>query len=84
MDVLGSIITAGVAIMAVGLLAVVTGQTISALPAFDPNKTAWADTMTAVNTNAGTAFDLLGIAPLVLAAMVIIAIIIGAFAFSGR
>ena len=83
MDVLGSIITAGVAIMAVGLLAVVTGQTLTALPAFE-NGTAWAGTMTSVETNAGTAFNLLGITPLVLAAVVIIAIIIGAFALSGR
>ena len=57
MDVLGPIITAGVAIMAVGLLAVVTGQTISAFPAFDPNKTAWAETMTTVETSAAFAFS---------------------------
>lgn len=35
--------------------------------------------MTGVAVNASTAFDLLGIAPLVLAAAVIIAIIVGAF-----
>ena len=80
MDVLGSIITAGVAIMAIALIAMVTGQTLTALPAFDVGSP-WADTMSAVNTNAGTAFNLLGITPLVLAAAVIIAIIIGAFAF---
>jgi hypothetical protein len=80
MDVLGSIITAGVAIMAIAMIAMVTGQTLTALPAFDAGSP-WADTMTAVNTNAGTAFDLLGITPLVLAAAVIIAIIIGAFVF---
>ena len=83
MDVLGSIITAGVAIMAIALIAMVTGQTLTALPAFE-NGTAWAGTMTSVETNAGTAFNLLGITPLVLAAVVIIAIVIGAFVFSGR
>ena len=39
----------------------------------------WNETMTGVAANASTAFDLLGIAPLVLAAAVIIAIIVGAF-----
>jgi hypothetical protein len=77
MDVLGSIITAGVAVLAIALIAVITANTMGALPAVtDP---VWNDTMTGVATNASTAFDLLGIAPLVLAAAVIIAIIVGAF-----
>ncbi len=86
-NILGSIITAGVAIMAIALLAMVSGRTLVALPAFnstDPLQAPWADTMEAVGTNAGTAFSLLGIAPLVLGAAVIISIIIGAFVFVGR
>lgn len=83
-NILGSIITAGVAIMAIALLAMVTGRTLVALPAFNSSvaeEAPWAETMDAVGTNAGTAFNLLGIAPLVLGAAVIIAIIIGAFVF---
>lgn len=77
MDVLGSIITAGVAVLAIALIAVITANTVGALPEItDP---VWNDTMSGVATNASTAFDLLGIAPLVLAAAVIIAIIVGAF-----
>jgi len=84
-NILSSIITAGVAIMAIALLAMVTGRTLVSLPQFDQNVTAeapWANTMDAVSSNAGTAFNLLGIAPLVLGAAVIITIIIGAFVFT--
>ena len=77
MDILGSIITAGVAVLAIALIALITAETIAALPA--PADEAWNETIQGVSANAGTAFDLLGIAPLVLAASVIIAIIIGAF-----
>jgi len=84
-NILGSIITAGIAIMAIALLAMTTGRTLVALPAFnttDPQEAPWADTMGTVSDNAGTAFNLLGIAPLVLGAAAIISIIIGAFVFS--
>ena len=77
MDVLGSIITAGVAVLAIALIAVITAETMVALPT--PEDENWSATMDSVSANAGTAFDLLGIAPLVLAAAVIIAIIVGAF-----
>lgn len=77
MDVLGSIITAGVAVIAIALIAVITAQTMTALP--QPTDPTWNETVASVSANAGTAFDLLGIAPLVLAAAVIIAIIVGAF-----
>ena len=86
-NILGSVITAGVAIMAIALLAMVTGRTLVALPAFnetDALEAPWAETMQSVGDNAGTAFNLLGIAPLVLGAAVIIAIIVGAFVFGGR
>jgi len=68
-NILGSIITAGIAIMAIALLAMTTGRTLVALPAFnttDPQEAPWAETLTTVSDNAGTAFNLLGIAPLVL------------------
>ncbi len=84
-NILGSIITAGIAIMAIALLAMTTGRTLVALPAFnttDPAEAPWAETLTTVSDNAGTAFNLLGIAPLVLGAAAIISIIIGAFVFS--
>jgi hypothetical protein len=84
-NILGSIITAGIAIMAIALLAMTTGRTLVALPAFnttDPQEAPWAETMGTVGDNAGTAFNLLGIAPLVLGAAAIISIIIGAFVFS--
>ncbi len=87
-NILGAIITAGVAILAIALMAMVTGQTLIALPAFDVNGTAqeqaWSATMTTTGENAGTAFTLLGIAPLVLGAAVIISIVIGAFLFMDR
>jgi hypothetical protein len=77
MDVLGSIITAGVSVLSIALIAVITANTMGALPEVtDP---VWNETMEGVAANASTAFDLLGIAPLVLAAAVIIAIIVGAF-----
>ena len=84
-NILGAIITAGIAIMAIALLAMTTGRTLVALPAFDaedPAEAPWAETMGTVSDNAGTAFNLLGIAPLVLGAAAIISIIIGAFVFS--
>lgn len=85
-NILGSIITAGVAIMAIALLAMTTGRTLVALPMFNETgaEAPWFNTMQAVGENAGTAFSLLGIAPLVLGAAVIISIIIGAFVFVGR
>ena len=84
-NVLGAIITAGIAIMAIALLAMTAGRTLVALPAFnesDPTEAPWAETLGTVSDNAGTAFNLLGIAPLVLGAAAIISIIIGAFVFS--
>ena len=63
--------------LAIALIAVITANTMGALPEVtDP---VWNATMEGVAANASTAFDLLGIAPLVLAAAVIIAIIVGAF-----
>ena len=84
-NVLGAIMTAGVAILAIALMALVTGKTIVALPAFNetiPAEAPWAETMGTVTDNAATAFNLLGISPLVLGAAVIISILLGAFVYS--
>lgn len=77
MDVLSAIITAGVAIIAIAMLAMVTGSVLGALPEVN---TTWAPIMDGITETSGTAFSLISIAPLVLGASVIIAIIIGAFA----
>ena len=77
MDVLSAIITAGIAIIAIAMLAMVTGSVLGALP--ETNST-WAPIMAEITETSGTAFSLISIAPLVLGASVIIAIIIGAFA----
>lgn len=79
MDVLSAIITAGVAIIAIAMLAMVTGSVMNALPEVGGN---WSPVMQGVEDTAGTAFSLISIAPLVLGAAVIIAIIIGAFAIT--
>ena len=77
MDVLGAIITVGIAIIAIAMLAMVTGSVLGALPEVN---TTWAPIMEGITETSGTAFSLISIAPLVLGASVIIAIIIGAFA----
>jgi hypothetical protein len=79
MDALGAIITVGISIIAIAMLAMVTGSVLGALPEFQSNTT-WAPIMEGITETSGTAFSLISIAPLVLGASVIIAIIIGAFA----
>ncbi len=77
MDVLSAIITVGIAIIAIAMLAMVTGSVLGALPELN---TTWDPIMDGITETSGTAFSLISIAPLVLGAAVIIAIIIGAFA----
>ncbi len=77
MDALGAIITVGVSIIAIAMLAMVTGSVLGALP--ETNST-WTPIMAEITETSGTAFSLISITPLVLGASVIIAIIIGAFA----
>ena len=72
MDVLGAIITVGIAIIAIAMLAMVTGSVLGALPEVN---TTWAPIMDEITETSGTAFSLISIAPLVLGASVIIAII---------
>lgn len=93
MNVLGVVITAGVVILAIALLTYAVGKTMVSLPAFgpsdagghaaDPIGAVFNDTMAQVNTNAGTAFTLIGISPIVLGAAAIISILIGAFVMYG-
>jgi hypothetical protein len=93
MNILGSVITAGVVILAIALLTYATGKTMVSLPGFstpstttDPAYSAaggtFNATMVQVQANAATAFTLMGISPLVLGAAVIITILIGAFVFT--
>lgn len=83
MNVVGAIITAGVSMIAVAIIALVFGQTMIALPRFtgtDAISVQMNGTMANIATNAGTGFNLLSISPLVVAAGLIISILIGAFA----
>jgi hypothetical protein len=81
MNILGSVITAGVIILAVALLTYAVGKTLVSLPTFTNSgaEQQWYTTMSNVSINAGTAFSILSISPLVLGAAVIISILIGAF-----
>jgi len=89
MQIINTIITIGVAVLAVALITYAVGKTFVSLPAFngDPNLTAqipehgWNLTMKSLSTNSQTAFSLLSISPLVLGVGLIISILIGAFAY---
>lgn len=83
MNVVGAIVTAGVAMVAVAIIALVFGKTMVALPGFDGTDAISVQmngTMHNIAGNAATGFDLLSISPLVVAAGLIISILIGAFA----
>lgn len=81
MNILGSVITAGVIILAIALLTYSVGKTLVSLPTFANTgaEQQWYTTMSNVSINAGTAFNILSVSPLVLGAAVIISILIGAF-----
>ena len=85
MQVINSIITAGVAILAIALITYAVGKTFVNLPSFTATATGgelgWRDTMDNISVNARTAFSLLGITPLVIGVGLIISILIGAFAY---
>lgn len=83
MNIVGAIVTAGVAMVAVAIIALVFGKTMVALPGFDGTDAVSVQmnsTMANIADNAATGFDLLSISPLVVAAGLIISILIGAFA----
>ena len=93
MNTLSAVITAGVVILAIALLTFTVGKTMVSLPGFstpstttDPAYSAaggtFNATMVSLNANAGTAFGILSVSPLVLGAALIISILIGAFAYT--
>lgn len=85
MQIIQTIITIGVAVLAVALITYAVGKTFIALPTFAAsgtnNEIAWRDIMNNISTNSQTAFSLLSISPLVLGVGLIISILIGAFAY---
>lgn len=83
MDVVGGIVTGGIAIILIGFLIFLSGKMFVSLPAFDAtNETAWYDSMELMTDNASTAFSILGILPLVIGASIAIAVLIAAFAIN--
>ena len=90
MDVIGGIITAGVTVVAMAVIANVAGTTLLNLPVFGTaavggasaknfQEMAWNATMSNVSVNSLSSFSLLSITPLVVAASLIIAILLGVF-----
>ena len=90
MQIINTVITIGVAVLAVALITYAVGKTFIALPTFgtgSAGNNAWGDIMDNISVNSRTAFSLLSISPLVLGVGLIISILIGAFAYmyvSGR
>jgi len=83
MDVVGGIVTGGVAIILIGFLIFLSGKMFVSLPAFDAtSETEWYDSMNLMTDNASTAFSILGILPLVIGASIAIAVLIAAFAMN--
>jgi uncharacterized membrane protein len=83
MDVVGGIVTGGIAIILIGFLIFLSGKMFVSLPAFNTSEAAeapWAESMTLMTDNASTAFSILGILPLVIGASIAIAVLIAAFA----
>ncbi len=85
MQIINSIITVGVAVLAIALLTYAIGKTFIGLPTFTATAVGgsldWANTMDNISINTRTAFGLLGISPLVLGVALIITILIGSFAY---
>ena len=91
MDVIGGIITAGVAVIAIAIITNVAGTTIMNVPAFGglgggfgtTNQyyltQQWNNTMANVSSNSISGFSLMSISPLVIAAALIISILLGVF-----
>ena len=85
MQIINSIITVGVAVLAIALLTYAIGKTFIGLPTFTVTAAGgsldWWNTMDNISINTRTAFSLLGISPLVLGVALIITILIGSFAY---
>ena len=85
MQIINTIITIGVAVLAVALITYAVGKTFLSLPTFTATavggQLGWWNIMDNISTNSQTAFSLLSISPLVLGVGLIISILIGAFAY---
>ena len=85
MQIINTIVTIGVAVLAVALITYAVGKTFLALPSFgigaDAQTNKWNETMMNITANTQTAFSLLSISPLILGVGLIISILIGAFAY---
>jgi hypothetical protein len=88
MQIINTIITIGVAVLAVALITYAVGKTFISLPTFTTMagggtaaSEGWYNIMGNISVNSQTAFSLLSISPLVLGVGLIISILIGAFAY---
>ena len=85
MQIINTIITIGVAVLAIALITFAIGKTFVGLPTFSMtgaySEAAWGSIMDNISINTRTAFNLLGISPLVLGVGLIISILVGAFAY---
>ena len=84
MQIINTIITIGVAVLAVALITYAVGKTFLSLPTFANSggtEGEWWEIMNNISINSQTAFSLLSISPLVLGVGLIISILIGAFAY---
>ena len=83
MDVIGGIITAGVAVIAIAIITNVAGTTLLNVPQFSATSSLaskdWYAVMNNVSSNSIAGFSLLSISPLVIAAALIISILLGVF-----
>ena len=85
MDVIGGIITAGVAVIAIAIITNVAGTTLLNVPTFSATASVqsanWMAVMNNVSANSISGFSLLSISFLVIAAALIISILLGVFIF---
>ena len=83
MDVIGGIITAGVAVIAIAIITNVAGTTLLNVPTFSTTASVasanWYAVMNNISANSIAGFSLLSISPLVIAAALIISILLGVF-----
>ncbi len=85
MQVINTVITIGVAVLAVALITYAVGKVFMGMPQFATTVASqdleWWKVMNNITINTQTAFSLLSISPLVLGVGLIISILIGAFAY---
>ena len=85
MEIINTVITIGVAVLAIALITYSVGKVFNGLPTFATTTGSadlqWNLIMDNISVNSRTAFSLLSISPLVLGVGLIITILIGAFAY---